>query len=262
MLALIVLFCLGPIVWQFLTSVTPTEQLLVLPPLLPTSIDLSHYVKVFEGRPFGRIMLNSAFVASATTLVAITIGSLAAYALAVLRVRGSKLFLITLLSISMFPPIATVSPLYLLIRSLGLRDTYFALIFPYATFALPLSIWVLANFFHAIPLELQDAARIDGCTTFQAFRRIFLPLGAPGISTAGILVFIYSWNEFLFALTFTSTEKSQTIPVGIALFPGLHEIPWGEIAAATMIVTFPLLLLVFFFQRRIVSGLIAGAVTG
>ncbi|MGH7597176.1 MAG: carbohydrate ABC transporter permease [bacterium] len=164
------------------------------------------------------------------------------------------------LAVSMFPPIATVSPLYLIIRSLGWRDTYLALIFPYATFALPLAIWILTNFFKKIPDELAEAAVIDGCTPLQIFRRIFLPLAAPGVFTAAILIFIFAWNEFLMALTFTATEKSRTIPVEIALFPGIHEIPWAEIAAASIIVTVPLILLVLIFQRRILAGLTAGAV--
>jgi multiple sugar transport system permease protein len=177
-------------------------------------------------------------------------------------VKRKGFILITILSVSMFPPIATVSPLFLIIRSMGLRDTYLALIFPYATFALPLSIWILTNFFREIPDELNEAAVIDGCTPFQTFRRIFLPLAAPGVFTAAILIFIFAWNEFLLALTFTATEKSRTIPVGIALFPGLHEIPWAEIAAASIIVTVPLILIVLIFQRRILAGLTAGAVKG
>jgi multiple sugar transport system permease protein len=162
----------------------------------------------------------------------------------------------------MFPPIATVSPLYLIIRGLGLRDTWWALILTYTTFSLPLSVWVLTNFFREVPDEIYRAARVDGCTLFQAFIRVMLPLAAPGIATAAILVFIFSWNEFLFALTFTATPASRTIPVAIALFPGLHEVPWGDIAAASIVVTIPLIVLVFVFQRRIIEGLTAGAVKG
>jgi multiple sugar transport system permease protein len=155
-----------------------------------------------------------------------------------------------------------VSPLYFIIRGLGLRDTWWALIMTYTTFTLPLTVWVLTNFFREIPDEIYRAARVDGCSPFQAFIKIMLPLAAPGIFTTAILVFIFSWNEFLFALTFTATPASRTIPVAIALFPGLHEVPWGDIAAASVVVTVPLIVLVFAFQRRIVEGLTAGAVKG
>ncbi len=262
LLVLIVAFCLGPFVWQLLTSLKPTEELIQLPPILPSRATVENYVNVFEGRPFGRIILNSAVVAISTTTLALLIGSLAGYALAVLKIRGKKLTLALILSISMFPPIATVSPLFIIIHALGIRDTYLALIVPYAAFALPLTIWVVTNFFREIPADLLDASRIDGCTPIQTFIRVYFPLALPGLATAGILVFIFSWNEFLYALTFTTTARAQTIPVGIALFPGLHEIPWGDIAAATIIVTVPIVLMVFAFQRRIVSGLTAGSVKG
>lgn len=262
LLVLIAAFCLGPFVWQLLTSLKPTEELIQLPPILPSRATVENYVNVFEGRPFERIILNSAVVAISTTTLALLIGSLAGYALAALKIRGKKLTLALILSISMFPPIATVSPLFIIIHALGIRDTYLALIVPYAAFALPLTIWIVTNFFREIPADLLDASRIDGCTPIQTFIRVYLPLALPGLATAGILVFIFSWNEFLYALTFTTTARAQTIPVGIALFPGVHEIPWGDIAAATIIVTVPLVLMVFAFQRRIVSGLTAGSVKG
>jgi multiple sugar transport system permease protein len=258
--AALVSFFLAPYLWQIITSLKPNMELATLPPLLPSKLIWQHYAEVFSGRPFARIILNSAVVASSTTLLCLALGSLAGYTLAKLPVKRKKLILLLVLAVSMFPPIATVSPLYLMIRSLGWRDTYLALIFPYTTFALPLAIWILTNFFKEIPDELSEAAVIDGCTPFQIFRRIFLPLAAPGVFTAAILIFIFAWNEFLLALTFTATEKSRTIPVGIALFPGLHEIPWAEIAAASIIVTVPLILIVLIFQRRILAGLTAGAV--
>jgi multiple sugar transport system permease protein len=256
----LVSFYLAPYLWQLITSLKPNDELAILPPLLPSKIAWQNYVEVFTGRPFARIILNSAVVASSTTLLCLALGSLAGYALAKLPLKRKKLILMMVLAVSMFPPIATVSPLFLIIRSLGWRDTYLALIFPYATFALPLAIWILTNFFREIPDELREAAIIDGCTPFQTFRRIFLPLAAPGVFTAAILIFIFAWNEFLLALTFTATEKSRTIPVGIALFPGVHEIPWAEIAAASIIVTVPLIALVLIFQRRILAGLTVGAV--
>jgi multiple sugar transport system permease protein len=255
-------WCLGPFLWQAVTSVKPEVELTRLPPLLPSEPTLAHYHSVISGTPFLRIIANSAVVASCTTLLSLVIGSLAAFGLAKLRVRFKSLILLFVLSASMFPPIATVSPLYLVIRWLGLRDTLWALIITYTTFTLPLTIWVLTNFFREIPDEIYRASRVDGCSPFQSFVRIMVPLALPGIVTAGLLVFIFSWNEFLFALTFTATESSRTIPVAIALFPGLHEVPWGDIAAASVIVTIPLVVLVLLFQRRIVAGLTAGAVKG
>lgn len=255
-------FCLLPFLWQLLTSLKPASELSTLPPLFPTKLVFDHYIAIFRDRPFGRFILNSVIVASLTTLSCLSIGSLAAFAIAKLQLQGRNLLLFLALSISMFPPIATVSPLYLIIRGLGWRDTYVGLVIPYTTFALPLAIWILWSVFREIPDELYWAAQVDGCTPVQAFVRIILPLAAPGIGTGAILVFIFAWNEFLYALTFTSRETMRTIPVAIALFPGLHEVPWGEMAAATIVVTSPLILLVLLFQRRIISGLTAGSVKG
>ncbi len=253
---------LGPFLWQLLTSLKPDAEITRLPPLLPSALTLEHYRSVFMGAPFLRIIGNSTVVASCSTVLSIGVGAPAAFGLAKLRMRFKAPILLFILSASMFPPIATVSPLYLIIARLGLRDTWWALILTYTTFSLPLSIWILTNFFRQIPDEILFAARVDGCGTLQAFLRIMLPLAAPGIFTSALLVFIFAWNEFLFALSFTATTASRTIPVAIALFPGLHEIPWGEIAAASVVVTIPLVILVFLFQSRIVDGLTAGAVKG
>lgn len=262
LLVLLVLYSTGPLLWQFITSLKTASELTMIPPLLPTAPTMDSYISIFTGRSFLRIIANSAAVASFTTILSLIIGSLCAFALAKLRVRYKVLILGFILSVSMFPPIATVSPLYIIIRTLGLRDTWIALILTYSTFSLPLTVWMLTNFFKEIPDEIYLAARVDGCTPFQAFHRIMLPLSAPGIFTAAILVFIFCWNEFLFALTFTSTTAARTIPVAIALFPGIHEVPWGEIAAASVVVTIPLVIMVFAFQRRIIEGLTAGAIKG
>lgn len=262
LLFLVSLYCLGPFLWQIITSLKPTAELTALPPILPHSPTIEHYAAIFKGHPFLRIIANSFAVAASCTLLSLIIGSLAAFALAKLPVPGKGLVLALVLSVSMFPPIATVSPLYIIIRALGLRDTLTALVLTYTSFSLPLTIWILTHFFRNIPQELYLASRVDGCTPFQSFYKIMLPLSAPGLFATAILVFIYSWNEFLFALTFTSTTASRTIPVGIALFPGLHEVPWGEIAAASVVVTLPLVLLVFAFQKRIIEGLTAGAIKG
>ncbi len=259
---LLVLYCAGPLLWQFITSLKPDSELTKLPPILPKDPTIYNYVSVFKGHPFFRIILNSAVVAASTTALSLALASLCAFGLAKLRLRYKGAVLGFVLSVSMFPPIATVSPLYIIISALGLRDTLAALVITYTTFSLPLSIWVLTNFFREIPDEIYLAARVDGCTPLQAFWKVMLPLAAPGISATAILVFIFSWNEFLFALTFTSTAASRTIPVGIALFPGLHEVPWGDMAAASVVVTIPIVVLVFAFQRRIIEGLTAGSVRG
>jgi multiple sugar transport system permease protein len=258
----VVFYCSGPFLWQAVTSVKPDSEITRMPPVLPHEPTAAHYVSVFTNHPFSRIILNSLIVATCTTVLSLAAGSLCAFGLAKLRVRYSALILIFVLSVSMFPPIATVSPLFIIIRALGLRDTWWGLILTYTTFSLPLCIWILTNFFRGIPDDIYLAAKIDGCSNLQAFYKIILPLSAPGIFTTAILVFIFSWNEFLFALTFTATPASRTIPVGIALFPGLHEVPWGEMAAASIIVTLPLVFLVLLFQRRIIEGLTAGAVKG
>lgn len=261
-LAAVLLYSAAPLLWQLATSLKPDHELALIQPYISMSPTLRHYVSVFTGYPFARVMLNSAAVASAVTLLSLLIGSLCAFGLARLRVFQKSLILIFVLSVSMFPPVATVSPLFLIIRAAGLRDTLLALILSYTSFSLPLSIWVLTNFFITVPDELYHAARIDGCRPLQIYYKIMLPLSLPALFSTAILVFIFSWNEFLLALTFTSTESSRTIPVAIALFPGLHEIPWGDIAAASIVVTLPLVALVFAFQRRIVEGLSAGAVKG
>ncbi len=260
--AAVVLWSLVPFLWQFVSSLKPDDELVRMPPILPVHPTFTHYAAVFTGASFVRIIANSLVVASSSTFFSIGMGALAAFGLAKLRVRFKGLILLFVLSASMFPPIATVSPLYIIIRNLGLRDTWGALIITYTSFSLPLSVWVLTHFFREIPNELYRASRIDGCCLFQSFIRVMLPLAAPGIFTAAVLVFIFSWNEFLFALTFTATPNSRTIPVAIALFPGLHEVPWGDIAAVSVIVTVPLIVLVLLFQRRIVEGLTAGAVKG
>ena len=260
--ALAALYSLGPFLWQVVTSLKPAFQLTALPPLLPHPLTFDSYRAIFEDGVFLRIIANSFIVATSSTLLSLLLGAPAAFALAWLDVRHKGLMLAFVLAASMFPPIATVSPLFLVIRELGLRDTLTSLVIVYTTFTLPLTVWVMSNFFEAIPNDMFRAARVDGCSPFQIFYRIMLPVCAPGLFATAILTFIFSWNEFLFALTFTSTPVARTIPVGIALFPGLHETPWGEIAAASVIVTAPLVALVFAFQRRIVEGLTAGAVKG
>jgi multiple sugar transport system permease protein len=261
-LAAMVVICAGPVVWQLLTSLKTERELTHLPPLLPSHPTLEHYRDVLLHTAFLRIIGNSLFVSFCATLAALALGVSAGFALAKGGLRRAPVLLLFVLSASMLPAVATVSPLYLIIRALQLRDTLLSLILVYTAFSLPLAIWVMTGFFRALPDELLQAAFVDGCSFFQAFRRVMLPLAAPGVGACGILVFLFCWNEFLFALTFTATEKARTIPVAIATFPGLHEVPWGEISAASMIAVLPALVFVTLFQRRIVDGLTAGSTKG
>lgn len=262
LLGLMLSFTLGPFLWQVITALKPEMQLAQLPPLLPHPPTGRHFVTVLATPGFLRVALNSLVVAAASVLLAFALGIPAAYALAKLRLRGQGPLLGTLLCLSMFPPIANVAPLYLIFIALRIRDSLLAVVLAHSVFALPFAIWMLTNFFREIPDELYRAARIDGCSHLGLLRHIVLPLAAPGLLSVGLLVFIFSWNEFLYALTLTATEKARTLPVAIALFPGVHELPWGEIAAAAVLATLPVVLLVLAFQRRIISGLTTGAVKG
>jgi multiple sugar transport system permease protein len=255
-------FCLGPIGWQAVTSVKPETDLVRLPPILPTALTASHYAAVLREPALARSLVNSAAVAAGATALAIVLGAFCAFAVARLPIMGKTVILGLVLSITMFPPIAVISPLYLLVRAMGLRDTLVALILTHAAYALPLSIWILTSFFRQIPVDLYQAARVDGCGPLRAFLSVILPLARPGLAVAALLIFIFSWNEFMFALTLTASEASRTAPVALALFPGLHEVPWGDMAAASLIVTAPVVLLALFFQRHIVAGLTAGSVKG
>lgn len=260
LLALVLLFLLAPVGWQVLTSLKPQGELTRLPPVLPHPPVLEHYPAVFEGRPFGRYIINSLVVATSTMLLALVLGAPAAFALARLRLSGAGLILAGFLTVSMFPQVSIVSSLYLAIRALGLRDTWWALILADTTYVLPLAVWLLTTFFREVPRDLLRAARVDGATLWQSFTQVALPAAAPGIAATAILTFVFAWNEFLFALVFTSSPAAQTVPVGIALFPGVHEMPWGEIAAATIVASAPVLALMLWFQKPIVRGLTSGAV--
>jgi multiple sugar transport system permease protein len=262
LLCLVLGFALGPVVWQAITSLKPDAELVRVPPIFPEHPTLDHYRAVFEKSSLGREMLNSLVVAAATTTLAIGLGGLCAFAVARLPLPGKTVLLGLCLGISMFPPIATVSTIYLLIRAAGLRDTVLALVLLHATYALPLTVWILTSFFRQIPIELYWAARVDGCGPLRALLAVILPTALPGVAVAALLVFIYSWNEFMFALTLTATDQARTAPVGIALFPSLHAVPWGDMAAASVLVTGPVLLLAVLFQRQIVAGLTAGSVKG
>jgi multiple sugar transport system permease protein len=248
-----------PFFWQLLTSFKPEAELLTLPPLFPSRVTLEHYRVVFQQSLIPRALLNSFGIAALTTLLTILLGLLGAYALARLPVPGKRFILLGIIASTAFPHIATVSPLYLLVRALGLRDTWVALILAHTSFALPLMLWLLTGFIREIPEEIEEAAVLDGASRFQRLRWIVLPLAAPGLASATLLTFLGSWNEFLFAYTFTATDASRTVPVALALFPGVFEVPWGDIAAASILASLPPILIVVGLQRYLVRGLLAGA---
>ncbi|MBI4611795.1 MAG: carbohydrate ABC transporter permease [Candidatus Rokubacteria bacterium] len=248
-----------PFFWQLLTSFKPEGELLVLPPLLPSYPTLAHYQAVLEQSLIPRALANSLGVAALTTLLALVLGLFGAYALARLPIPGKAPLLLGVIASTAFPPIATVGPFYLLLRTLGLRDTWGALILAHTSFALPLILWLLTGFLREVPEELEEAAFLDGASRFQVLRSIVLPLAAPGVASAALLTFLLSWNEFLFAYTFTATEASRTVPVALALFPGVFEVPWGDIAAASILASLPPIVIVVGLQRYLVRGLLAGA---
>ena len=259
----IVLFCLFPFYWLLNTSLKSGPDL-SSGDLLPPSPTLDNYTSIFENADFTMAIRNSVIVAGGVTVLSLVIGSFAGYALARLRLPRKFLVLAIFFSISTFPPIAIAAPVFDIWNDIGLFNTYLGLILPSLAFGLPLTIYILASFFRDIPRELEEAALVDGATHFQAFRRVIVPLSAPGVVTAGLLVFIYAWNEFLFAITLTSTPERRPVPAAIAFFTGSaqFEVPLGTISAASVVVTVPLIVLVLIFQRRIVSGLTAGSVKG
>jgi multiple sugar transport system permease protein len=230
----------------------------------PQRITFEHYRAIFADAQFPAALWNSLGIALLSTIPAILIAMLAAYAVVRLKFAGRRLFMAFALSIAMFPPVSIIGPLFNMWRFIGLYDTWVGLILPYITLTLPLSIWTLAAFFREIPWDLDKAARVDGATPFQAFRMVIVPLAAPGVFSAAIIVFIFAWNDFLFAVSLTSTNHARTVPAAIAFFTGASrfEQPTGSIAAAAVVVTIPLIILVLVFQRRIVAGLTAGAIKG
>jgi trehalose/maltose transport system permease protein len=263
--ALIAVYALTPFVWAISTSLKSESELFGPARLLPRDPSIRNYVNVLNSASFMRSLANSVLVAGGSALTALTAGSLAAYALGRLRFRGKAAMLYAVLAMTMFPQIAVLSGLYVNVRELGLYGTQAALLFAYPLFTLPFSTWVLTSFFRGLPREIEEAAVVDGATTAQIFARILLPLTVPALVTTGLLTFIVSWNEYLFALSFTITNpRAQTVPVAIAQFAGIVEQqePIAEIMAAAMIVTLPLVILVLVFQQRIAAGLTAGSVKG
>jgi len=263
LLALILLFALFPFYYGVVSSFKSGSELFVVD-YLPPRLDWENYLAVFREQPFGRNILNSALVAASVVALSMLLALTAAFALGRIRFRGRGLLLGAVLSVSMFPQVAVLSGMFELIRALGLYNHLGALVLSYLVFTLPFTVWVLTTFMAQFPQEIEEAAIMDGAGPLTILFRVFVPLLGPAAAATGLLAFITAWNELLFALTFTLTSEQRTVPVAIALISGAsaYELPWGRIMAASVIVTAPLVLLVILFQRRIVSGLTAGAVKG
>ena len=245
-----------PFFWQALTSFKPDTALLAVERLLAAPPTLDHYRAVVQRSVMPAALVNSLGVAALTTAFALVLGVPGAYALARLPVPGKHALLLGIVACTAFPQ---VGPLFVLLRALDLRDTWAALVLADTSFALPLVLWLLAGFVREVPVAVEEAAEIDGASRLATLGRVVLPLMAPGIASAGLLVFLMAWNELLFAYTFTATEASRTVPVALALFPGVYEVPWGDIAAASMLASLPPIVIVAGLQRWLVRGLTAGA---
>lgn len=263
----VVIFSLAPVLWQLLTSFKTNEAISAVPNVYfpgPSQLTLDHYLDLFRRRPFHLYMFNSALVSIISTLLCLALGAPAAYALARLKLQGERVIVTLVLVVTLFPYILLFLGLLEIVQALGLANNYLALIIPYTAINLPLTILVMRSFFQQLPKDLEDAAKVDGYSIWQTLTKIVLPMTLPALVTTGILTFIFAWNEFIFALTFMTQETRKTIPVAAAQLGGasVYEIPYGPIAAATVLGTLPLVLLVLFFQRKIVQGLTSGAVKG
>lgn len=263
LLAGIVLYAIFPFYWAIVSSLKSGSALFTVE-FLPREPTLENYVALFREQPFARNILNSLIVAGAATLLSLVLSLAAAYALGRIDFRGRTALLLAILGVSMFPQIAVLSGLFELVRMLGLYDRLSGLVLSYLILTLPFTTWVLTAFMRELPVELEEAAIIDGAPALRIVVSVFLPVLAPALAATGLLSFILAWNEFLFALTFTLSTEQRTVPVAIALISGAtaYELPWGRVMAASVIVTLPLIVLVLLLQRRIVSGLTAGAVKG
>jgi multiple sugar transport system permease protein len=260
---LVLLYALFPVLWILSLSLKPSSSVKD-GKLIPAQVTFDNYKAIFQGNIFSSALINSIGIGLITTVIAVLVGGMAAYAIARLAFPGKKTLVGVALLIAMFPQISLVTPIFNIERRIGLFDTWPGLIIPYITFALPLAIYTMSAFFKEIPWDLEKAAKMDGATPGQAFRKVIAPLAAPGIVTAGILVFIFAWNDLLLALSLTATQRAITAPVAIANFTGSSQFeePTGSIAAGAMVITVPIIIFVLIFQRRIVAGLTSGAVKG
>jgi trehalose/maltose transport system permease protein len=263
MVVIILVFNLFPFLYALVSSFRPSQELFSTQ-IVPRSLTIDHYLAVFKDPRFVMSLVNSIIIAGVTVLIALGLGSLCAYALGRLPFRYKGFVLYLVLTMTMFPQIAVLSGLFVMLKTLGLFNTRPGLILTYLIFSMPFTIWVMTQYFRSLPKELEEAAYVDGASPLTVFWEVLLPLTVPGMISTGLLAFIGAWNEFLFALTFTVTDNMKTVPVVISQFSGVsaYEQPWGSIMAASMVVTIPLIFMVMYFQNRIVAGLTAGAVKG
>lgn len=265
LVALISVFCLFPFYFAIITSLKSGTELFS-PSLWPSAPSLKNYVALFTvaEQPFGRHIVNSLGVSTMVVVASLLLGVTAAYALGRIRFQGKGLILLTVLAVSMFPQVAVLSGMFELMQAIGFYNHWWGLALPYMIFTLPFSVWVLTTFVRDLPKELEEAAIMDGCSPWAIITKVFLPVMWPALVTTGLLAFIAAWNEFMFALTFVLDNSQRTVPVSISLISGAdkHEVPWGKIMAASVLVTVPLIALVLVFQRKIVGGLTSGAVKG
>jgi multiple sugar transport system permease protein len=263
--ALIMIWCLLPVAWIISLSFKSVEETSTgSPQFLPKDPTGENYSAILDNGDFTRALINSFGISLIATLLSVIFATLAAYAIARLEFKGKRVVLSMALAIAMFPVVALVGPLFDMWRTLGLFDTWLGLIIPYMTFTLPLAIWTLSAFFREIPWEMEQAAQVDGATSWQAFRKVIVPLAAPGVFTAAILTFFFAWNEFVLAISLTSTTRSRTVPAQMSFFVGPDPFnpPYSQLATASVIVTIPVIIIVLLFQRKIVAGLTSGAVKG
>lgn len=261
----ILIWCLLPVAWILsLSFKSENETTVGSPQFLPKSWTLDNYKAILDNPDFTRALINSFGISIIATVLSVILATLAAYAIARLEFRGKRLVLSLALAIAMFPVVSLVGPLFDMWTSIGLFNTWPGLIIPYMSFTLPLAIWTLSAFFREIPWEMEQAAQVDGATSWQAFRKVIVPLAAPGVFTAAILTFFFAWNEFVLAISLTSTTSSRTVPAQMSFFVGPDPFnpPYSQLATASVIVTVPVIVIVLLFQRKIVAGLTSGAVKG
>ena len=259
----IILWAISPVVWIFSLSMKAGDDI-NNGRFWPSEFSLDNYRTVFSTELFTSALRNSIGIALVSTVLSVAIATVAAYAIARLDFPGKKTVLSIALAIAMFPAVSLVGPLFDTWRTVGLYDTWPGLVIPYMSFTLPLSLWTLSAFFKEIPWEMEEAAQMDGATPWQAFKKVIVPLAAPGVFTAAILAFFFAWNDFVFAISLTSTNNARTVPAALAFFTGESQFqqPAGAISAASVVVTIPVIILVLVFQKRIVAGLTNGAVKG
>ena len=263
LLILVVIVMLFPFVWMLSTSLKPPEEIFApAPQWIPTNPTLQNFDYILGRTSFPRYFLNSVVVALVTMVVSVAVTVFAGYALSRYNFRGKQTFSLWLLVSQMFPPMLLIVPIFVLMLETGLYNTHAALVITYGTFALPFSTWMMRSYFDTVPLDLEEAAMVDGCTRLQALGRVVLPLASPGIATVALFVFILAWQEYMFALTLTRTTEMRTLPVGISLFLGEYRVLWGSLMAGSVVVTIPVILLFGYLQRYIVQGLTLGAVKG